>query len=190
LLASEYLKSDQGKGAGIVYDLRCSHVVPEDVLAAGGMPHRERAGHSFIRKTMVETRSIFGGELTGHFYFRDNFFADSGAIAFAQVLSLLSMQQGALSTLIKPFSRYSQSGELSFNVDDKEARIRELADSYKKEKIDYLDGLTIDAHDWWFNVRKSNTEPLLRLNLEARTSDLLASKLIELKKVLGEPIGA
>jgi phosphomannomutase len=187
LLARDFLSKPKNKGASIVYDLRSSHVVPEEITAAGGVPRRERVGHAFIKKTMAETQAVFGGELSGHFYFRDNFFADSGAIAFARLLSVLSAQSGTLSGLISPLNRYAQSGEINFQVDDKDAKIRELGEKFKKAKIDYLDGITIDLGDWWFNVRKSNTEPLLRLNLEARTPRMLEEKLAELEKILGKP---
>ena len=187
LLARDFLSQSGNRGATIVYDLRSSHVVADEVKAAGGEPRRERVGHAFIKKTMSETRAVFGGELSGHFYFRDNFFADSGAIAFARLLSVLSAQPDRISSLIKPLQRYSQSGEINFHVEDKDAKIRELADAYKKAQIDYLDGVTIDLGDWWFNVRKSNTEPLLRLNLEARTPALRDENFVELKKYLGEP---
>src|SRR5207247_6494076 len=132
-------------------------------------------------------KAVFGGELSGHFYFRDNFYADSGAIAFARVLSVLSAQNKPLSALIAPLKRYSQSGELNFQVEDKDSKIRELADAYKKANIDYLDGITVDQGDWWFNVRKSNTEPLLRLNLEAKNPSAVQERLHELEKILGEP---
>jgi phosphomannomutase len=162
-------------------------VVPEEVKAAGGVPRRDRVGHAFMKKTLAETRGVFGGELSGHFYFRDNFYADSGAIAFARLLSVLSEQQGSLGSLIKPLKRYFQTGEVNFQVEDKDGKIRELADLYKSGQIDYLDGLTVEFKDWWFNVRKSNTEPLLRLNLEANSQALTDQKFNELKKVLGEP---
>jgi phosphomannomutase len=162
--------------------------VPDEVRAAGGTARRERVGHAFIKKTMAETKAVFGGELSGHFYFRDNWFADSGAIAFARLLTVLSEQKQTLSALMAPLQRYAQSGEINFQVDDKDAKIRELAEHYKKAQIDYLDGVTIDLEDWWFNVRKSNTEPLLRLNLEADSRDKLEEKLAELKKILGEPV--
>jgi len=187
LLARDFLSQPGNRGAGIVYDLRCSHIVPEEISAAGGVPHRDRVGHAFIKKTMSETKSVFGGELSGHFYFRDNFFADSGAIAFARVLSVVSAQSQPLSELIQPLARNSQSGEVNFMVEDKDAKIRELAEHYKKARNDYLDGLTIDSGQWWFNVRKSNTEPLLRVNLEAKTPELLAEIFAQLKKILGEP---
>jgi phosphomannomutase len=188
LLARDFLLQPANKGAGIVYDLRCSRIVPEEITAAGGVPHREKSGHASIKKAMVETKSVFGGELSGHFYFRDNAYADCSAIALARLLSVLSAQSQPLSELIQPLMRYSRSGQINFMVDDKESKIRELAEQYKKLKSDYLDGLTIDHGDWWFNVRKSNTEPVLRLNLEAKTPEILATKLADLKKVLGDKI--
>jgi phosphomannomutase len=191
VVARDFLSQPANKGATIVYDLRSSHVVPDEIKAAGGVPKRERVGHAFIKKTLAETKAVFGGELSGHFYFRDNFFADSGAIAFARVLSILSNQVGEMSTLVRPYYRYSHSGELNFEfVDEKQmdAKIRELADAYKKGKIDYLDGVTVELGEWWFNVRKSNTEPKLRLNLEAPSPDMLDEKFRELKRILGEPV--
>ena len=187
LLARDFLSRSENKGATIVYDLRSSHVVPDEVTAAGGSPRRERVGHAFIKKTLAETKGVFGGELSGHFYFRDNFFADSGAIAFARMLSVLSGQNKKLSELITPLRRYAQSGEMNFQVEDKDGKIRELAETYKDGQVDYMDGVTVDMGEWWFNVRKSNTEPMLRLNLEAKTPQLMEQKLRELKKILGEP---
>jgi phosphomannomutase len=188
LLARDFLQMPRNKGSTVVYDLRSSHVVADEVKAAGGVPRRDRVGHAFIKKTLAETKAVFGGELSGHFYFRDNFCADSGAIAFARVLSVLSAQSKPLSELVAPLHRYSQSGEVNFQVEDKDGKIRELADAYKKGQVDYLDGITVDLGDWWFNVRKSNTEPLLRLNLEAKTPRMMEEKFAELKKVLGEPV--
>jgi phosphomannomutase len=187
LMAKDFLARPENKGSTIVYDLRSSHVVPEEVEKAGGVPRRDRVGHAFMKKTLAETKGVFGGELSGHFYFRDSFNTDSGAVAFACVLSILSKQSKPLSEVIAPFKRYPQSGELNFEVEDKDGKIRELAEAYKKSKVDYLDGITIDNGDWWFNVRKSNTEPLLRLNLEAANPKQLDEKLKELKKILGEP---
>jgi phosphomannomutase len=188
LIAEDFLKLPENKGATIVYDLRSSHAVPDAVKAAGGIPKRDRVGHAFIKKTMADTKAVFGGELSGHLYFRDNFFADSAAIAFARVLSILSAQPGPMSGLITRYQKYTQSGELNFQVEDKDAKIRELADAYKKGQIDYLDGITVDMGDWWFNVRKSNTEPLLRLNLEAKSLPAMEQHLTELKNILGEPV--
>ncbi|HEX4054796.1 MAG TPA: phosphomannomutase/phosphoglucomutase [Tepidisphaeraceae bacterium] len=188
LLAQDFLKLPQNKGSTIVYDLRSSHAVAEEVKAAGGVPRRERVGHAFMKKTLAETKAVFGGELSGHFYFRDNFYADSGAIAFARVLSVLSAQSKPLSDLVAPLHRYSQTGEVNFQIEDKDGKIRELAEAYQKGQVDYLDGITADFGDWWFNVRKSNTEPLLRMTLEAKTPQLLEQKFAELKKILGEPV--
>ncbi|MGD0542203.1 MAG: phosphomannomutase/phosphoglucomutase [Tepidisphaeraceae bacterium] len=188
LLARDFLQMPRNKGSAIIYDLRSSHAVADEVKAAGGIPRRDRVGHAFIKKTMSETKAVFGGELSGHFYFRDNFYADSGAIAFARVLSVLSGQPKPISELVAPLHRYSQSGEVNFQVEDKDAKIRELAEAYKKGQVDYLDGITVDFSDWWFNVRKSNTEPMLRVVVEAKTPQLEEEKFIELKKILGEPV--
>ena len=188
LLARDFLSVPKNKGSAVVYDVRSSHALAEEIRTAGGVALRERTGHAFMKRTMNESQAVFGAELTGHFYFRDNAYADSAAIALARVLSVLSAQSESLADLIRPLARYSQSGEINFPVEDKDARIRELAERYKKAKIDYLDGLTIDAGDWWFNLRKGNSEPLLRLNVEARTPELLQEKLTELRKVLGEPV--
>jgi phosphomannomutase len=176
------------KGSAVVYDVRSGHALAEEIRAAGGVALRERTGHASIKRTMTESQAVFGAELTGHFYFRDNAYADSGAIALARVLAVLSAQSNSLADLIRPLTRYSQSGEINFPMDEKDARIRELAERYKKARIDYLDGLTIDAGDWWFNLRKGTSDALLRLNVEARTPDLLQEKLAELRKVLGDPI--
>jgi phosphomannomutase len=188
VLARDFLHQKGGQGSPIVYDLRSSKVVPEEIKSAGGVPKRDRVGHAFIKKTMAETGAVFGGELSGHFYFRDNFFADSGAIAFARLLTILSAQSEPMSKMILPLRRYSQSGEVNFRVADKDAAIKQLAGAYPKAAIDYLDGITIDVGDWWFNVRMSNTEPLLRLNLEAKTQEMMEEKFGEVKEILGEPV--
>lgn len=187
LLARDFLAKPQNKGSTIVYDLRSSHVVQDVVKEAGGVPKRDRVGHAFIKKTLAETNAVFGGELSGHFYFRDNFNADSGAIAFACLLTVLSGQDKPLGQLMSPYYKYKQSGEVNFQVEDKDGKIRELAEKYRAGQVDYLDGITADMGSWWFNVRKSNTEPLLRLNLEASSQAELDEKFAELKKILGEP---
>ena len=187
LIAQDLLQNPENKGSPIVYDLRSSHIVPDMVTASGGEPRRDRVGHAFIKKTMAETKAVFGGELSGHLYFRDNFFADSAAIAFACLLSILSKQSKPFSELMRPLYKYAQSGEINFQVEDKDGKIRDLAEKYKTAKVDYLDGITVDLGDWWFNVRKSNTEPMLRLNLEAANSNEVHKHLTELKQILGEP---
>jgi phosphomannomutase len=187
ILAEMFLKKPENKGATVVYDLRSSHVVPDVVKQFGGVPKRDRVGHAFIKKTMAETKAVFGAELSGHIYFRDYYYADSAAVAFAAMLSIVSAQDKPLSALVAPLHKYRQTGEVNFQIEDKDGKIREIADAYKKSQIDYLDGITVDNGDWWFNIRKSNTEPFLRLNLEAKDDAMLHEKFEELKKYLGEP---
>jgi phosphomannomutase len=154
-------------GETIVHNLICSKAVPEIVREMGGTPLRTRVGHSFIKQVMAETGAIFGGEHSGHYYFRDNYRADSGLIAALVVLERLSRTDEPLSQVRRPFERYADSGEINTRVDDPPAVIERVAAAYRDAEQDRLDGLTVDAGDWWFNLRPSNTEPLLRLNLEA-----------------------
>ena len=172
----------------IVYDLRSSLVVTEEIIKNGGTPRRERVGHAFIKKAMRDSHAIFGGELSGHFYYRDNFYADSGLITFVHVLNIISEARVPISELIKPLRRYYSSGEVNFKVDDKQARMDELARRYRDGQTDYLDGVTVRYKDWWFNCRPSNTEPLLRLNVEAKSKELFSQKLSEITKQLGKPV--
>ena len=151
----------------VVHNLICSRAVPEVIREHGGVPVRARVGHSFIKQVMAETGAIFGGEHSAHYYFRDNWRADSGSIAALLVLEQLSRADVPLSELRKPFERYAQSGEINSRVDDPAAVIERIAAEFGAFSQDRLDGLTVDAGDWWFNLRPSNTEPLLRLNLEA-----------------------
>ena len=172
----------------MVYDLRSSRVVREEIQNAGGVPRRERVGHAFMKKSLADSKGVFGGELSGHFYFRDNFNCDSGAIAFACMLSVLSRYDTPVSHVLKPLLRWHGSGEVNYEVSDKDAAIGRLAQIYKDASIDYLDGITVEYDTWWFNVRKSNTEPLLRLNLEANTAETMKKKLDEVGRLLGTPI--
>ena len=158
---------DRHPGETVVHNLICSRAVPEIVREHGGTPVRTRVGHSFIKQVMAETGAIFGGEHSAHYYFRDNWRADSGAIATMLVLEQLSLAGKPLSELRKPFERYVQSGEINSRVADPTVVIEKVAAAYKQFDQDRLDGLTVDCGDWWFNLRPSNTEPLLRLNLEA-----------------------
>jgi phosphomannomutase len=185
LLIPYFLKKNPG--SAIVYDLRSSLVVQEEILKYGGTPRRERVGHAFMKKTLRDSHACFGGELSGHFYYRDNFFADSGMITLVHMLNLISQSNKPLSEMITPLKRYSSSGEVNFHVENKDAAMKELARKYSQGKIDDLDGVTIQFKDWWFNVRPSNTEPLLRLNVEAKTAEMLKEKFGELKTFLGEP---
>ncbi len=156
-----------GPGETVVHNLICSKVVPEVIREMGGTPIRSRVGHSFIKQVMAETNAVFGGEHSGHYYFRDNWRADSGLIAAMVVLEQLSRADEPLSELRKPFERYAQSGEINTTVGDPLAVIEKVAEAYREAEQDRLDGLTVDFGDWWFKLRPSNTEPLLRLNVEA-----------------------
>jgi phosphomannomutase len=158
---------DRHPGETIVHNLICSRAVPEVIREHGGTPVRTRVGHSFIKQVMAETGAIFGGEHSAHYFFRDNWRADSGSIAALVVLEQLSRAGVPLSELRKPFERYVQSGEINSVVDDPAAVIERVAGDFASSPQDRLDGLTVDGGDWWFNLRPSNTEPLLRLNLEA-----------------------
>jgi len=173
----------------VVYDLRSSRVVVEEIIKHGGTPRRERVGHSYMKKALRDSHSVFGGELSGHFYYRDNFYADSGMITLVHVINIISEADDVpISELISPLRRYHSSGEMNFVVENKQAKMEELARRYSDGKIDHLDGVTIVYKDWWFNCRPSNTEPLLRLNIEARSKELLDEKLAEITGQLGKPV--
>lgn len=176
--------------SSIVYDLRSSKVVEETVRKLGAKPVRSRVGHVFLKAALRENNAVFGGELSGHFYFRNNYYADSGAIAFAALLSVLGQGDLTLSELVEPFRLYPQSGEINFEVEDKEGVMAALKSKYSDvATVDELDGVTIDAFKtkgWWFNVRASNTEPLLRLNAEARDEEILENLIAELEPQIGE----
>ncbi|MBG80594.1 MAG: phosphomannomutase/phosphoglucomutase [Phycisphaerae bacterium] len=172
-------------GSSIVYDLRSSHSVPEIIEQHGGVPNRSRVGHVFMKGKARETDAVFGGELSGHFYFRDNFFADSGAMAFAAVVSNLLDFDGNMSDAIAPARKYFQSGEINFETPDKQAAMDALVAAYPQATTDTLDGVTVDLGEWWCNVRASNTEPLLRLNLEGPTAELVDEKVAEVSALLG-----
>ncbi|MGZ8734186.1 MAG: phosphomannomutase/phosphoglucomutase [Acidimicrobiia bacterium] len=169
-------------GETVVHNLICSKAVPEVIRESGGVPVRTRVGHSFIKQVMAETGAIFGGEHSAHYYFRDNWRADSGSIAALVVLEQLSRAGQSLSELRIPFERYADSGEINTRVGDPASVIEQVAEHYADAEQDRLDGLTVDFGEWWFNLRASNTEPLLRLNLEApdratceaRTDEVLA----------------
>jgi phosphomannomutase len=185
-LAKHFLKTNPG--SAIVYDLRSSRVVRDEIKNAGGVPKRERVGHVFMKKALADSQGVFGGELSGHFYFRDSFKTDSGAIVFATVATVLSNYDMPLSQVIKPLLKYYSTGEINFETPDKDATIAKIAEIYKAGKIDYLDGITVEFDQWWFNVRKSNTEPLLRLNLEADTEAMMKAKLAEVSAYLGTQV--
>lgn len=170
----------------ILYDLRSSRVVMEEIIKHGGTPRRERVGHAFMKKTMRDTHAVFGGEVSGHFYYADNFCADSAAITMVHILNVVCERSAKVSELIAPLRRYANSGEINFHVENKEGKMEELVRRYADGQADRLDGITIGYKDWWFNCRPSNTEPLLRLNVEAKTPELLQAKLTELEAAVGK----
>ena len=185
-LVSYFLK--RNPKSTVVYDLRSSRVVPEEIIKNEGTPRRERVGHAYLKKAMRDSRAIFGGELSGHFYYRDNFCADSGLITLVHILNRVSESDEPVSEMIKPLRRYARSGELNFQVEDKPIKMEELGRLYHEGKEDRLDGVTIDFKDWWFNCRPSNTEPFLRLNIEAKTQTVLDERVKEIQALLGKPV--
>ncbi|HEX4979763.1 MAG TPA: phosphomannomutase/phosphoglucomutase [Acidimicrobiales bacterium] len=171
-------------GATILHNLICSKAVPEIIRENGGTPIRTRVGHSFIKEKMAETGAVFGGEHSGHYYFLDNYRADSGLIAAVVVLELLCRAAEPLSRVRLPFERYAASGEINTEVDDQQKVMDRVAAAYGDSPRDLLDGLTVDAGDWWFNLRPSNTEPLLRLNLEAPTREECDARVAEVRALI------
>jgi phosphomannomutase len=159
-------------GAVIVHNVICSRVVEETILEGGGKPVRSRVGHSYIKHVMAETGAAFGGEHSGHYFFRDFYRADSGMICALFVLEALSYEGRPMSEVLQPLRRYWNSGEINSEVADKEGKMKQIAEAHSDAEIDWTDGVTASYRDWWFNVRPSNTEPVLRLNLEAKDPEL------------------
>ena len=164
--------------SAVIYNLICSQAVPETIRESGGKPIRSRVGHSFIKELMANHDAIFGGEHSGHFYFSDFWRADSGMLAALHAIAALGESQLTLSELLAPYARYFASGEINSKVSDSKAIMAAIKSQYGAKSgvtTDELDGLTIDGDTWWFNVRASNTEPLLRLNVEAKTQAQMAA---------------
>jgi phosphomannomutase len=182
LLASRFLRLHPG--ATVLYNLICSKAVPEVIAECGGTGIRTKNGHSFIKQRMAETGAVFAGEHSGHYYFADNFRADSGLIATMGVLGELCHSGESLGSLRVPFERYASSGEINTTVPDIGRVIERIAGDYSSYAQDRLDGLTVDCGSWWFNVRPSNTEPLLRLNLEAPSREECDDRVAELLAVI------
>ncbi len=184
LLAESVLAREPG--AKIIYDVRASWAVPETIRAAGGEPLVNRVGHAFIKHRMRAEDAAFGGEVSGHYYFRDFCQADSGVVPFLLMLEIVSQKGQKLSEILRPFrERYFITGELNTPVPDVDAKLEELRERFGPEgKVSELDGVSVDADDWHFNVRPSNTEPLLRLNLEARSRETMERKRDEVLEVI------
>jgi phosphomannomutase len=169
LIAKELLRKNPG--STILYDLRSSWATRDVIKESGGKPVMCRVGHAFIKKEMRDENALFAGELSGHYYYRDSFFTESSKISTIIIINMLRREKKKLSELVAPLRRYFASGEINSEVDDKEGRMDELVRLYKKDAklVSRLDGIKLEFDDWWFNVRPSNTEPLLRLNLEAKS---------------------
>jgi phosphomannomutase len=184
LLAESILAKEPG--GKIIYDVRASWGVPDTIERAGGIPLINRVGHAYIKLRMREEGAVFGGEVSGHYYFRDFYQADSGVIPFLLMLEQVSRKGQKLSELLQPFrERYFITGELNTPVPDVEAKLQELEQRFAEQgQISHLDGVSVEADDWHFNVRPSNTEPLLRLNLEARSKELMEQKRDEVLEVI------
>jgi phosphomannomutase len=174
-------------GKGIIYDLRSSKVVPEEIQKLGGRPVRERVGHSFMKETMRRTDCIGGGELSGHFYFAENYFTDCGVLAAILVMNQLSQEKKTLKQAADPLRKYFGTGEINFKVADKDGLMKAVEAKFQDAKIDFLDGITVTYPTWWVNVRPSNTEPYLRMCLEADTKAVMEQKRDELFAILGTP---
>jgi len=177
---------EKNTGAKIIYDVRASWAVPETIERAGGIPLINRVGHAYIKHRMREEGAVFGGEVSGHYYFRDFSQADSGVVPFLLMLELVSRRGQKLSEILQPFrERYFITGELNTPVPDVAVKLQELKERFSTEgKVSHLDGISVDADGWHFNVRPSNTEPLLRLNLEARSEELMEQKRDEVLDVI------
>ncbi|MGH3070831.1 MAG: phosphomannomutase/phosphoglucomutase [Gaiellaceae bacterium] len=175
LLAESILRKEGG--GRVIYDVRASRAVPETIERAGGVPLVNRVGHAYIKHRMREERAVFGGEVSAHYYFRDFSQADSGVVPFLLLLELISRRGQKLSEILAPYrERFFLTGEINTPVKDVEAKLNELRDRYADGRVTNLDGISVDFDDWHFNVRPSNTEPLLRLNLEASSLELMEAK--------------
>jgi phosphomannomutase len=179
---------ERDHGATVLHNLICSRSVPEAIVAAGGVPLRTRVGHSFMKETMRKTDCIGGGELSGHFYFAENFYTDCGVLAAVLVLNQLSAEKKTLKQAADPLRKYFGTGEVNFKVADKDGLMKQIERTFQDAKIDWLDGITVAYPDWWVNVRPSNTEPFLRMCLEADTNALMEQKRDALFAILGHPV--
>ena len=184
LLAKYFLQKNPYMA--IAYNAICSRAVPQFIEKWGGKPIRTQVGFVNVREGLMQNNGIMGGELSGHYCFKDNFYMDSGAISFLSLLQIFSKDSRKVSEIVQELSPYKKSPELNFMVKDKDAILEEVKEKYSDGKQDFLDGVTVEYKDWWFNVRPSNTEPLLRLTIEADTQEILENKIKELTKIISE----
>ena len=181
LVAQDILSREPGR---IFYDLRSSWSVKEVIEENGGTPMMSRVGHAFIKQQMRDADAVFAGELSGHYYFRDNYYTESSSMAVVSVANIVSRSKKPLSELVKPIRRYAASGEINSEVADTDAVLARIKERYADGRVLELDGISVEYDDWWFNVRASNTEPLVRLNLEAKTPEKMKEKRDELLAVI------
>lgn len=180
LLIAVELTENRSDHLTVVYDCRSSWIVRDELGRRGINLVQSRVGHTFIKHLMRKYQAIFAGELSGHFYFRDCFYTESSDVALFKLLKILSNRKQKLSQIVQPYRVYFPSGEINSDVSDKDSKIKEIERLYSSGKISYIDGLTVEFPDWWFNLRPSNTEPLLRLNVEAKTKELMEKQRDEL----------
>lgn len=185
MIALDYLEKKNEK---VLFDLRSTKAAREEVEKKGGTFVMSRVGHAYIKETMKKQDIIFGAELSGHYYYKENFFMDSGIITLLKVLAYLKKHDKPISELVKPLKRYYHSGEINFEVHDKDAKIQQIKNHYAVAQMHELDGLTVEFDGWWFNVRKSNTEPVLRLILEAESRQMMDSKLDEVVSLINSNV--
>jgi len=174
LIAGQMLKIMPG--SAILHDLRVSRSIPEQIKAAGGRSVRSRVGHAFIKRAMREESAVFAMELSGHYYYADLHYIDNAARTLVELINIVSAENKPLSELLKPFERYPTSGEINLRVGDRDKTLKDLSEKYRDGHTDHLDGLSVDYPDWWFNVRASNTEPVIRINIGATGKELLEDK--------------
>jgi len=184
LLARYFLKKNPG--AGVAYNLICSKSVPKFIKKWGGRPIQTAVGFINVREGMIREKGIMGGELSGHYCFKDNFYSDSGFITFLILLQLISESGKKVSEMVKKFSPYSKNPEINLKIEEKEEILNKIKKLYSGGRQDYLDGITVEYNDWWFNIRPSQTEPILRLTIEAKTKKLLEEKKKELIALIGK----
>ncbi|MHC4957934.1 MAG: phosphomannomutase/phosphoglucomutase [Planctomycetota bacterium] len=185
IMAVDVLSREKGP---VCYDLRSSRALPEEIEAHGGRPVRGRVGHSFMKQAMREDGCVFGGEYSGHYYFRENYNAESASLAVVSICNILSSGGETLSQRLKPLRRYLQTGEVNFRVEEKQERMELVAQTFSDAEIDWLDGVTCQYPEWWCNVRPSNTEPFLRLNLEANDAATFEAAKKRVFPLLGDPV--
>ncbi len=182
VLAEYFLR--RSPGATILYDLRASRAVAERISELGGVPLRTRVGHSFVKRRMREVDAVFAGELSGHYYYREMGFIDSGILSLVSLLNLLRLRDEPLSEIVRPLEKYAQTGEINFHVRDPDALFRELESVYADGTVEHRDGVTVEYPHWWFNIRQSHTEPAVRLVMEADDAEVLNRERIKLEGLM------